>query len=75
VDLHIHSPIRLHGAVLNYLSTGTTLPLSFNFKEITQVKRGRVHLRGRGHCDLRMLTVVLMGVLRGKGDAEGSVST
>jgi hypothetical protein len=25
VDLYIHSPIRLHGVVLNYLSTGTTL--------------------------------------------------
>jgi hypothetical protein len=26
VDLYIHSPIRLHGVVLNSLSTGTTLP-------------------------------------------------
>jgi hypothetical protein len=26
VDLYIHSPIFLHGVVLNYLSTGTTLP-------------------------------------------------
>jgi hypothetical protein len=26
VDLYIHSPIRLHRVVLNYLSTGTTLP-------------------------------------------------
>jgi hypothetical protein len=25
VDLYIHSPIRLHGVVHNYLSTGTTL--------------------------------------------------
>jgi hypothetical protein len=25
VDLNIHSPLRLHGVVLNYLSTGTTL--------------------------------------------------
>jgi hypothetical protein len=25
VDLYIHSPIRLHGVVLNFLSTGTTL--------------------------------------------------
>jgi hypothetical protein len=24
MDLHIHSPIRLHGIVLNSLSTGTT---------------------------------------------------
>jgi vacuolar-type H+-ATPase subunit I/STV1 len=27
VDLYIHSPIRLHGVVLNYLSTGTIVPL------------------------------------------------
>jgi hypothetical protein len=27
VDLYIYSPIRLHGIVLNSLSTGTTLPL------------------------------------------------
>jgi hypothetical protein len=26
VDLYIRSPIRLHGIVLNYLSTETTLP-------------------------------------------------
>jgi hypothetical protein len=26
VDLYIHSPKRLHGAVLNSLSAGTTLP-------------------------------------------------
>jgi hypothetical protein len=26
VDLYIHSPIRLHGVVLNLLRTGTTLP-------------------------------------------------
>jgi hypothetical protein len=26
VGLYIHSPIRLHGVVLNKLSTGTTLP-------------------------------------------------
>jgi hypothetical protein len=27
MDLYIHSPIRLHGVVLNSLSTGTILPL------------------------------------------------
>jgi hypothetical protein len=27
VDVYIHSPIRLHGIVLNSLNTGTTLPL------------------------------------------------
>jgi hypothetical protein len=26
VDLYIHSSIRLHGVMLNLLSTGTTLP-------------------------------------------------
>jgi hypothetical protein len=26
MDLYIHSPIRLHGVVLNYLSRGKTLP-------------------------------------------------
>jgi hypothetical protein len=26
VGLYIHSPIHIHGVVLNYLSTGTTLP-------------------------------------------------
>jgi hypothetical protein len=30
VDLYIHSPIRLRGVVLNFLSTGTTLPLRFS---------------------------------------------
>jgi hypothetical protein len=28
VDLYIHSPIRLHGVVLNYLSRGTILPFT-----------------------------------------------
>jgi hypothetical protein len=30
VDLYIHSPIRLHGVMLNQLSTRTTLPLPIN---------------------------------------------
>jgi hypothetical protein len=30
VDLCIHSPFRLHGVVLNYMSTGTTLPFFYN---------------------------------------------
>jgi hypothetical protein len=29
VELNLHFPIRLHGVVLNYLSTGTTLPFIF----------------------------------------------
>jgi hypothetical protein len=28
VDLHLHSPIRLHGMVLKQLSTRTTLPFT-----------------------------------------------
>jgi hypothetical protein len=31
VDLYIHSPIRLHGVVLNQLRTGTTLLFTFFF--------------------------------------------
>jgi hypothetical protein len=31
VDLYIHSPIRFHGVVLNWLSTGITLPFFFTF--------------------------------------------
>jgi hypothetical protein len=31
VDLYIQSPIRLHSAVFNQLSTGTTLPLPLPF--------------------------------------------
>jgi hypothetical protein len=31
VDLYIHSPIRLHDAVLNKLSAGTTLPFTFHY--------------------------------------------
>jgi hypothetical protein len=30
VELYMHSPIRLHGAVLNQWSTGTTLPFSYS---------------------------------------------
>jgi hypothetical protein len=36
VDLYIHSPICLHGVVLNYLSTWTTLPLLFKYCQITR---------------------------------------
>jgi hypothetical protein len=32
VDLYIRSPIRLHGILFNYLSTGTTLPYLIRFK-------------------------------------------
>jgi hypothetical protein len=29
VDLYLHSPLYLHCIVLNYLSTGTTLPFHY----------------------------------------------
>jgi hypothetical protein len=32
VDLHLHPPIRLHCVVLDYLSTGTTLPLALDVR-------------------------------------------
>jgi hypothetical protein len=32
VDLHIHSPIRLYGSVLSWLSTEATLPIIFESK-------------------------------------------
>jgi hypothetical protein len=35
VDLYIHSPIRLRGVMLNWLSTGTTLPLPYTYIYIT----------------------------------------
>jgi hypothetical protein len=35
VDLYIYSPIRLHGVVLNYLSTRTTL--AFILEEVWRV--------------------------------------
>jgi hypothetical protein len=33
MDLYIHSLIRLHGVVLNSLSTGTTLPFEAMFSD------------------------------------------
>jgi hypothetical protein len=38
VDLYIHSPIRLHGVVLNYLSTGATLPFTYLFQWYTELR-------------------------------------
>jgi hypothetical protein len=43
VDLYIHSPIRLHGIVLNQLSTGITLPIHF-FMKVGNDKHGRVNV-------------------------------
>jgi hypothetical protein len=34
VELYLHSPIYLHGIVLNKLSTGTTVPLPLNLEPI-----------------------------------------
>jgi hypothetical protein len=38
VDLYIHSPIRLHGVVLNSLSTGTTLLLSLGVSNMAETR-------------------------------------
>jgi hypothetical protein len=40
VDLCIHSPIRLHGIVLNWLSRGTTLPLPYISATTTAISIG-----------------------------------
>jgi hypothetical protein len=39
VELHLHSPIRLRVMMLNWLSTGTTLPLPYlpNTRQVTQI--------------------------------------
>jgi hypothetical protein len=42
VDLYIHSLIRLHGVVLNQLSTGITLPLIF--MKADKEKHGRINV-------------------------------
>jgi hypothetical protein len=45
VDLYIHSPIRLHGVVLNFLSTGTNLTFmqwSSGQRSWLQIQRSRV---------------------------------
>jgi hypothetical protein len=34
VDLYIHYPIRIHGVVLNLLSTGTTFSMSLLYLRI-----------------------------------------
>jgi hypothetical protein len=46
MDLCIHSPIRLHGVVLNYLSIGTTLPLTFFFSGVGLTSPGTAATSG-----------------------------
>jgi hypothetical protein len=43
VDLYIHSPIRLRSVLLNYLSTGTTLPYPVKGRllGVSQTRPGR----------------------------------
>jgi hypothetical protein len=38
MDLYIHSPTRLHGVVFNWLSTGTSLPLTFEILTVVSMK-------------------------------------
>jgi hypothetical protein len=42
VHLYIHSPKRLHGVVLNSLSTGINLPFFFTFTEFTNIFRNEI---------------------------------
>jgi hypothetical protein len=44
VELYLRSPIRLHGAVLNYLSTGTILPLPLWISRIFLSTLNTVHV-------------------------------
>jgi hypothetical protein len=37
----MYSPIRVHGVVLNYLSTGTTLPYLLHLKKTVALVRKR----------------------------------
>jgi hypothetical protein len=46
VDLQFHSPIRLNGVVLNYLSTGANLPFTYSVTRTTFKKRGRILFLG-----------------------------
>jgi hypothetical protein len=54
VDLYIHSPIRLHGVMLNQLSTGTTLTF-FTFTRMLLSKMVR--------RKITIWTVILVGHL------------
>jgi hypothetical protein len=47
VDLYIHSPIRLHGVVLNLLSTGTTLLLRYHYRITSQQQHDHTDLTTR----------------------------
>jgi hypothetical protein len=50
MDLYIHSPLHLHGVVLNYLSTGTTLPVSTEFvSALREADKMPAGLTGRPH--------------------------
>jgi hypothetical protein len=57
VDLYIHSPIRLHGVVLNSLSTGTTLPLPYSNPISYQIKEdemgGACNEQGRNEVHIK----------------------
>jgi hypothetical protein len=54
----MHSPIRLHGVVLNYLSTGITLPLLHNY---SQKKRRKITAKTGEVKGLEMTVILLTG--------------
>jgi hypothetical protein len=68
VDLYILSPIRLHGVVLNYLSTGITLTLSYSIKPFfhsSDDSARRVRLRSKiWPGDFRVDTPLLLDDVR-----------
>jgi hypothetical protein len=50
MDLYIDSPVCLHGAVMNYLSTGTTLPFYQYFSSVLIYGDDCfVVMKGKGH--------------------------
>jgi hypothetical protein len=43
MDLYIDSPTTLYGVVLNYLSTGTTLPFTYNVYGKVTIDMNTIH--------------------------------
>jgi hypothetical protein len=69
MDLYTHSPIRLHGVVLNSLRTGTTLPLpQHNILSLyVQTGFGLIGLHFTGSLSHTVLTVTSSLPLLGSG--------
>jgi hypothetical protein len=59
VDLYIYSPLCLHGVVLNYLSTGTTLPLLLRIEFICYQTVNSNKIRTNFKCYILLLILPL----------------